>query len=199
MAESAQIEKIGKEVIAIQQYKPEDLAEPAKADAFVRIYAEKKEAAEKADLEYEAMKDEAARLTEQYADEGKPVTIYGIEAGKKVCREFSRKETREITEQSLLAGLCAHYGEDINDRSGKAWEAFKSVTRPVAMPRAIDEEKLEQAMLGQNLKVPAEVLQDPQVLIVKEATFKTMLRGFSAADKKAAASGKLSDVLVVKE
>lgn len=193
-----EIVKVSREVLAIQDYQPKDLGDPTKADAFVRLYAEKKQASEKAALEFEAMKDEAERLTAEYKAQGKPVTVYGIATEKKVCREFAKKEYSEITEQSLLAGLCEYYHEDINDRSGKAWEAFKSVTRPVAMPRVIDEEKLEQAMLGQNLKVPVKVLENPEVTKTVPATFKTMLREFNASEKKQAAAGKLEASLVVK-
>lgn len=194
----AEIIKVGKEVLAIQDYQPKDLSDPAKANAFVKLYAEKKKAAEIAELEYEAMKEEAARLTEEYTDNGTPVSVYGMEEQKKVCREFARKEAVDITEQGLLAGLCRLYEEDINDRSGRAWDAFKSVTRPVSMPREIDEAKLEQAMLGQNLKVPKELFDDPEVSVSLPATFKTMLRQFSKADEKAAAQGKIASSLVVK-
>lgn len=194
----AEIIKVGKEVLAIQDYQPKDLSDPAKANAFVKLYAEKKKAAEIAELEYEAMKEEATRLTEEYTDNGTPVSVYGMEEQKKVCREFARKEAVDITEQGLLAGLCRLYGEDINDRSGRAWDAFKSVTRPVSMPREIDEAKMEQAMLGQNLKVPKELFDDPEVSVRVPATFKTMLRQFSKADEKAAAQGKIASSLVVK-
>jgi hypothetical protein len=192
----AEIMKLSKEVLAIQDYQPKDLEQAAKAEAFVRLYAEKKEAADRANAEFETMKDEAARLTDEYTAAGTPVVVYGSETRKKVCREFARKEAREITEGNLLAGLCAYYAEDINDRSGKAWDAFKSVTRPVSMPREIDEAKLEQAMLGQNHKVPVEVLEDPEVSITIPATFKTMLRPFSAKDEKTAAAGKMTPLEV---
>lgn len=66
------------------------------------------------------------------------------------------------------------------------------------MPRVIDEEKLEQAMLGQNLKVPVKVLENPEVTKTVPATFKTMLREFNASEKKQAAAGKLEASLVVK-
>ena len=102
----AEIIKVGKEVLAIQDYQPKDLSDPAKANAFVKLYAEKKKAAEIAELEYEAMKEEAARLTEEYTDNGTPVSVYGMEEQKKVCREFARKEAVDITEQGLLA-VCA--------------------------------------------------------------------------------------------
>ena len=105
----AEIIKVGKEVLAIQDYQPKDLSDPAKANAFVKLYAEKKKAAEIAELEYEAMKEEAARLTEEYTDNGTPVSVYGMEEQKKVCREFARKEAVDITEQGLLAGLCRLY------------------------------------------------------------------------------------------
>ncbi len=79
----AEIIKVGKEVLAIQDYQPKDLSDPAKANAFVKLYAEKKKAAEIAELEYEAMKEEAARLMEEYTDNGTPVSVYGMEEQKK--------------------------------------------------------------------------------------------------------------------
>ena len=53
-------------------------------------------------------------------------------------------------------------------------------------------------MLGQNLKVPKELFDDPEVSVSVPATFKTMLRQFSKADEKAAAQGKIASSLVVK-
>ena len=106
----AEIIKVGKEVLAIQDYQPKDLSDPAKANAFVKLYAEKKKAAEIAELEYEAMKEEAARLTEEYTDNGTPVSVYGMEEQKKVCREFARKEAVDITEDFPGGGfspVCA--------------------------------------------------------------------------------------------
>lgn len=192
------IEKVSKEVLAIKDYEARDLQDVAKANAFVKLFSEKKTAFDLAELEYAAMKEEAVRLTGDYTDSGTSVAIYGVDEQKKVCREFARKEVREVTEETLLAGLCAYYGEDINDRSGKAWDAFKSVTRPVAMPREIDESKLEQAMIGQNLKVPTEVFEDPSVVITIPASFKTVIRQFSKADEKVVSQDKLDSPVVAK-
>lgn len=192
-----EIKKVSSEVKAVEEFTKEDIAKPVRAQALIQLYDERNEQKKEIDEEVKILKNEINRLFDFYTDG--PMAVCDYEGGRKISREYARKESREITEEDLLVALCAYYDEDINDRSGKAWDAFKSVTDPVVIPRKLNEEKLACALLGQNKKIPEAVLENPDVVKVKPATYKIVARNISKTAQKNYEAGKIDSCLEIEE
>ena len=170
----ADIQKVSEQILAVKDYSKEDQYKPERAEALVRLYDDLNKQKKEIDKNLSAIKSTINSLIDETGET--TASIYGFDNQQKIQREVARGEQREITEDNLLNALYAYYGEDINDKKGKAWEAFKSVTKVNPVPRIIDESKIEKAIVGLNDLVPTDLVCSEDVMTVKPASYKLVLR-----------------------
>lgn len=196
---------VKKEVVALAEMQEADLMNKERVDALVAtataIAEQKKEIA----AEDTKVKDEFKRMCSRYMKEGKGVSCYSWEAGKKMTLTV-KGGGAELDEHKLLEGIYDFFGEQIGDRGGRAWEAYCSISDPVEAPRVINEDKLaEQLIRASRIKngeesgtpyVTDEIVRDATV--IKPPTFAAGCSAISKNEQSAHSKGELTEILVVK-
>lgn len=189
MSEQTAIQKIEAQMVTLKSFGKSDLEKQEAVDIIVGVLAEAKEVYDEANATWNSIKEEFERMGEEYTASNQPFSVMSPEHEMKVSRAYYRKPSKTIEEDDVLAALCKYYGEDINDKSGQAWEAFKSITVANPKPRILDEAKLADALKGLNMKVPAEVIDDPEVMKPVAPVFSTKVAKMSQKDIKSHGSG----------
>ena len=153
-----EIVALKKEVASIKQMSGSDLATKEKAMALVAAASKAAEVSSEAKKQDSLIKDNFKRMCAE-KDSTKPITLYNFEIGKKLALYFVGGGAT-IDEAKVHQMICDYYHEDIDAKRGEAYKLWKSITRPVEVPRVLDEKKLEDALKNN------EIVQDA----VKQAT-----------------------------
>lgn len=192
---------------SVQQLTKSDILSESTAVALISEAAQITEQKKSIEAEDKIIKDQ---LKEMFADEieaEQVVSIFDWDSGMKLSLT-PRGGSVEIDDFELMKAIYAHYGEQLGDRDGKAWQAFCAVTDPVECPRTINPQKLEAALGANSVAANArhaaatpEITEDMvrAATVVKKPTYAASCSAISKADAAGHESGDISGHLLIKE
>lgn len=124
--------------VALSELTSADLANPAKADAIVKLSVDLNDEAKEAKSRYDEVKDEFLRLAKGLSSTER-VTLFGQTTDYKMTLTPVQRGG-EIDEDKLMRAIYDACGEKVGDKTGAAWRTWLSIT--VEAPRVVDENKL---------------------------------------------------------
>lgn len=135
-------EIVKQSMVSIAAMQPIDLQSREQVSALVKTAIQVKADKKDADAADKELIDNFKRLCAAEIADGKPVSCYAWDEGKKMTITY-RGGGAEVDETELLKSLYEAYGEEYGDKKGKAWEAFKAISDPIEVPRKLNPAKLQ--------------------------------------------------------
>lgn len=129
-------------MVSIAAMQPIDLQSREQVSALVKTAIQVKADKKDADAADKELTDNFKRLCAAEIADGKPVSCYAWDEGKKITITY-RGGGAEVDETELLKSLYEAYGEEYGDKKGKAWRAFKAISDPIEVPRKLNPAKLQ--------------------------------------------------------
>lgn len=189
-ARTKAISTIRREVVALQQVTRGDLASPEAVESLVKAAAEVNDAAKQYADEKAKVVAKAKALYAPEVEEGRKVTLYGFESGKKVSISFSGGGV-EVDDEGVFAAICEAAGCSPDDPTKSALDTWESVTRP--QPRVLDERLLADAMRDSpRLRSIVEANTT-----VKRPSVRATIGNMTKGEVKDHESGELTDNVVI--
>lgn len=201
---SLSIERVASQLVAIEKIAEADLANREVAEQFVAAAVMANELSKKSKEQDDKVKTEFKRIMKDHIDKNDKVVCYSWTDGKKVTITYSGGGG-SISEEDILKELCARYGEEPGDMTGRAWQAFMAITDPAPMPRVLNPDKLA-AELKRSERIRAGVEDGtpyvtPELVerstIIKKPSVVCKVSDISKAEMKRHNEDGFSDCLVV--
>lgn len=197
---------VKKTLQSIEQLSKADLLNADVAQELVAAAAEISAQKKQVDEQDKTVKDNLKRMFADEMDAEQNVAVYNWDIGMKMTLT-ARGGSIEIDDMELMKAIFAHYGEDLGNRDGLAWQAFCAVTDPVECPRTINPDKLAAALDAANLAADAKhAATTPEInegmvkaaTVVKKPNYAAGCSAISKAELAAHEDGELTDTVVVK-
>ena len=192
---------------SIEKLERADLLNQETAMALVNTAVEINSQKKELEAQDKSVKDAVKRMFADAIESEQNVAIYNWDTGNKITLT-AKGGSVDIDDFALMKAIYAHYGEELDNREGQAWQAFCAVTDPVECPRTINQKKLED-VLGISARAAeakhaavAPMVDESMVkaaMVVKKPTYAAGCSAISKAELSAHEAGELVDTIVVKE
>ena len=181
-----------------------DLSIQENVDALVRTAVEINDQTKALKEQDTLVKNEFKRMCKPYTDDGHGVTVYAFDQEKKMMLILSGG-SMELDESKLLKEIYAAYGEEVGDKSGKAWRAFCAISDPMDAPRKLNPDKLAYEIAkAERIKAGTEsgevFVSSEQVQAAtteKKPSLVAKCSAMTKAEVKAHKNGELTDTMVL--